>query len=100
MPHFEKYLIKKEKVDIDGEKSAQITITGKEIEMPRRPLIMIMKSKQAVHHSPIFIFLFFCSYHATAILKKLKLCLLVVFILLQIKFVHTRISVPEFVIPI
>ena len=58
MPHFEKYLIKKEKVDIDGEKSAQITITGKEIEMPRRPLIMIMKSKQAVH----YLFLFSCFY--------------------------------------
>lgn len=41
-----------------------------------------------------FIFLRLCSYYITVIIKKLKLCLLVVLILLKIKYGHPEISVP------
>lgn len=42
-----------------------------------------------------FIFLRLCSYYITVIIKKLKLCLLVVLILLKIKCGHIRISMTK-----
>ena len=47
-----------------------------------------------------FIFLRLCSYYITVIIKKLKLCLLVVLILVKIKYGHPEISVPTIGVPI
>ena len=87
-------LIQKEKVDIDGEKSAQISIVAKKTVTQRWLKIMIMESKQATNYNYFVVFVLSCSYYVTDIIK-LELCLLVVIILFKIEFGHTQISVPK-----
>ena len=49
-------LIQKEKVDIDGEKSAQISIVAKKTVTQRWLQIMIMEPKQATHYNYFVVF--------------------------------------------
>ena len=83
-----------EKVDVSGEKSAQISIVAKKTVTQRWLKIMIMESKQATNYNYFVVFVLSCSYYVTDIIK-LELCLLVVIILFKIEFGHTQISVPK-----
>ena len=83
-----------ENVDINVEKSTQISIVAKKTAIERWQQIMIMGPNK-LH---ITINLFFCYYvyyycYATDMIKKLELLLLVVIILFKIEFGHTQISV-------
>ena len=88
-------LIQKEKVDTDGEKSAQISIVVKKTVTQRWLQIMIMEPKQANITIILIFFSVLCSCYVTDMIKKLELCLLVVIIWFNIEFGHTQISVPK-----
>ena len=79
-----KGLIQKEKVDIDGEKSAQISIVAKKTETQRWLQIMIIQTYiiQATHYDHFVVFLL-CLYYITDTIHKLELHLLAVVILLR-----------------
>ena len=93
-------LIQKEKVDIDGEKSAQISIAAKNIVTQRWLQIMVMGPEQAVHHNYFVVFPLLCSYYVTDIIKNWSWYLLVVKVLFKIEFGHAQISVPNIGKPI
>ena len=61
------------------------------------PNIIIKESKQNLHFFVIFFLL--CSHYVADLLKKLKLCLMVVSVLLKNKFGHAQIRVPKISIP-
>ena len=70
-------LIQKEKVEIDCEKGAQISIVAKKIVTQGWSEIMIVKYKQATHY---ICFLFsWCYVCVTDLIKKLELHLVVTF---------------------
>ena len=66
----------------DGEKSAQITILPKEIEMQRRPQIMKMESKYALYY--IFYFLIFMFTLCHSYYQKTEIVITGILILLKI----------------
>ena len=85
-------LIQKEKVDINCEKGAQISILANQIETQVRSL-------KKLFITCIFFFLLLCSHYVADLIKKLGLCLMVVSVLLKIEFGPTQISVPKIGIP-
>ena len=78
------WLIQKEKVNIYGEKSAQMSIAAKKTVTQRWLLIMVMGPEHAVHYS-YFVFLFF----------SVVFILLLICILFKIGFGRAKISVSE-----
>ena len=87
-------LIPKEKVDINGEKGAQISIAAKKIVTQGRPEIMIMKYKRAIHY-----ICFFSLHHVHVMLliwsKNWIYVYYLLLFLISFKFGHTQISVPK-----
>ena len=53
---------------------------------------MIMEPKQTTHYNYFAIFLLLCSYYITEMIQKLEFHLLVVIILWNIEFGHTKIN--------
>ena len=91
-------LIQKEKVHIDYQKSAQISILTYKIATQWWPNINIKESKQAIH----YIYLFSRYYGHIMLLirsKKLEMRLMPVSVLLKVKFWHALISVLKIGIP-
>ena len=92
-------LMQKEKVDIDGEKSAQNSIVAKKTNINVTPDYDY--GAQTSYILKLFCFLLLCSYCVTDMIKKLELCLLLVIILFKIspKSVHRcrkqPVSTPE-----
>ena len=66
-------LIRKEKVDIDGEKSAQISTVAKKIVTQRWLQIMVTGPKQAGHYNYFVHFSLLYSYYVSDMIKKLEL---------------------------
>ena len=91
-------LIQKEKVDIDDEKGAQISIVAKHFVTQVWSEIMIMKYKQAIHY---FRFLF--SYYVYIMLliwsRNWNYVYWLLLFLIRSKYVHAQISVPKIGIP-
>ena len=82
-------LIQKEKVSIDGEKGAQISVAAEKIVTQRWSEIIIL------NYNLVFLFSLLCLYYVTDLVKKLELSLLVTFSFHGIKFGHAHISVPK-----
>ena len=82
-------LIQKEKVSIDGEKGAQISVAAKKIVTQRWSEIIIL------NYNLVFLFSLLCLYYVTDLVKKLELSLFVTFSFQRIKFGHAHISVPK-----
>ena len=64
--------MQKEKVDIDSEKGAQISVVAKKIVTQGWSKVMIMKYKQAIH-CICFFFSLLCLYYVIDLIKKLEL---------------------------
>ena len=56
----------KDKMNIDGEKNAQINTAAKKISTQGWHQVMIMESKKVLHH--IYIFFFYIHYHDFTVL--------------------------------
>ena len=67
---FQGIIIQKEEVDIDGEKSAQISIVAKKTVTQRWLQIMVMGPVQAMHYNYLVVFSLLCSYYVTDMIKK------------------------------
>ena len=91
------WLMQKEKVHIDCEKDAQISILANNILTQWWLNIIIKKSKQTLHL--FLIFLLLCSHYVSDLIKKLELCIMVVSVLFRVKFGHAHISVPKIGVP-
>ena len=76
-------LVQKEKLHIDCEKDAQISISANKIATQWWPNVTVKESNLTIHY--IFIFLLLCSHYVADLIKKLELCLIVVWVLLKIK---------------
>ena len=63
--------MQKEKVDTDGEKSAQISTVAKKTVTQRWLQIMIMEPKQATHYNYFVVFSLLCLCYVTDMIKKL-----------------------------
>ena len=94
--------MQKEKVHIDCEKGAQISILANKIATRWWPNFIIKEPKQTIH----YICISFSRYHLISIyylffviIKKLGLLLMVVSVLLKMKIGHAQISVPKIGIP-
>ena len=90
--------MQKEKVHIDCEKDAQISILANNILTQWWLNIIIKKSKQTLHL--FLIFLLLSSHYDSDLIKKLELCVMVASVLLCVKFRHAQISVPKIGIPL
>ena len=88
-------LIQKEKVDIDGEKIAKISIVAKKTITQRWLQIMIMEPKQATHYNYFDAFSLLCLCYVIDMIKKLELRLLVDIILFKMEFGQVQISAPK-----
>ena len=86
--------MQKEKLHIDCEKDAQISILANKIAT-QWWLNIIKMSKQTLHL--FLIFLLLCSHYVSDLIKKLELLIMVV--LLRVKFGHAHISVPKIGVP-
>ena len=73
-------LIQKEKVHIDCEKGAQISILASKIATQWWPNIIIKESKQITLYL-FFVFLLLCSHYVADLIEKLELLLRVVSVL-------------------
>ena len=90
-------LIQKEKVDIDDEKGAQISVVAKHFVTQVWSEMMIMKYKQAIHY---FRFLFYHVYIMLLIWSRnSKYVYSLLLFLIRSKYVHAQISVPKIGIP-
>ena len=90
-------LIHKEKVHIDCEKGAQISISPTRFQHNDNDPILSLRSpnKLALH---LFVFSLF-SHYVTDLIKTLEMRLMVVSVFLKIKFRHAQISLPKIGIP-
>ena len=88
-------LIQKEKVDINGEKNAEISTVPKKTVAQRWLQIMIMELTQATFYNYLVVFSLLCSYYVTNTISKLELRLTVIIILFKIEFGQAQSSVPE-----
>ena len=88
-------LIQNEKVGIDGEKSAQISIVAKKTVRQRWLQIMIMQPKQTTHYNYFDVFSILCSYYVIDIIRKLELRLLVVIFYLRLNLGTPKLVCPK-----
>ena len=90
-------LIQKEKVHIDCEEGAQISIFTNKIAIQWWPNIIMKESKQT--NITFIIFSLLCSHYVADLIKKLEMLLMVVPVFLKIKFRQAQISVTKIGIP-
>ena len=90
-------LIQKEKVHIDCQKRAQISILTYKIATQWWSNINIKESKQAIHY--IYLFSRYYGHMLLIWSKKLEMRLMPVSVLLKVKFWHALISVLKIGIP-